>query len=468
MIAADRAAILRACQTLGAQGQVLELRALDAVTPGWRRPHTVAGYFDDWAKLAAAAAQLQARGVYITLNPVQPALLARAHNRVKDLAVGDSVTGDADIVARRWLPVDCDPVRRTGISATDAEHDLALARARAVRETLREQGWPEPVLADSGNGGHLLYRIDLPAADGGLVGRVLRALAFLFEDEQVILDQMVANPARIWKLYGTVARKGDDLPERPHRLARLLEAPETLVPVPSELLEALAAAPPAEPMAAARPFAASASRGEFDLTGWIAEHGLAVEGPRTWGSQGGERWIFPVCPWNAAHRRSAYIVRFPSGALAAGCHHSSCRAHDWHALRDLVEPHRSQVRPGSFEVTGCRANIQPESANAPWSTCYFEPFVRLRAGSSTFNPARRYPRRAGDVGSSDGQDDTGTGRGARADPGGPLHRTEQDRSAASRRGAAEPGLPGRVHPPLAGGCHLGGAGRSAGAGCDGC
>ena len=90
---------------------MLELRALDAVTPGWRRPHTVAGYFDDWAKLAAAAAQLQARGVYITLNPVQPALLARAHNRVKDLTAGDSVTGDADIVARRWLPVDCDPVR---------------------------------------------------------------------------------------------------------------------------------------------------------------------------------------------------------------------------------------------------------------------------------------------------------------------------------------------------------------------
>ena len=117
------------------------------------------------------------------------------------------------------------------------------------------------MLADSGNGGHLLYRIDLPAADGGLVGRVLRGLAFLFEDERVILDQTVANPARIWKLYGTVARKGDDLPERPHRLARLLEAPETLVPVPPELLEALAAVPPAEPTAAARPFAGQCRQG---------------------------------------------------------------------------------------------------------------------------------------------------------------------------------------------------------------
>jgi len=28
----------------------------------------------------------------------------------------------------------------------------------------------------------------------------------------------------IWKLYGTVSRKGDDVPERPHRFARVLEA----------------------------------------------------------------------------------------------------------------------------------------------------------------------------------------------------------------------------------------------------
>ena len=31
------------------------------------------------------------------------------------------------------------------------------------------------------------------------------------------------NPARIWKLYGTLAAKGDPTPERPHRLSRLVE-----------------------------------------------------------------------------------------------------------------------------------------------------------------------------------------------------------------------------------------------------
>jgi hypothetical protein len=342
MLAADRTEIQHALQLLGEPGQVFELRALEAVTPGWRRPHVVAGYFDDPVKLAAEAARIQARGVYVILNPVRPALLARSCNRVKDFNPGEALTGDADILARCWLPVDCDAVRPAGISTTDAEHELALARAAAIREHLCAQGWPEPVLADSGNGGHLLYRVELPVADDGLVARVLGGLAFLFDDERVLVDPTVVNPARIWKLYGTPVRKGDDTPERPHRLARLLEVPDALVPAPRPLLEALAAVLPAEPSPVTAPGLRRGSKGEFDLTGWIAAHRLTVEEPRKWGTQGAERWIFPVCPWNPAHRRSAYIVRFANGALAAGCHHNSCRGNDWRALRDLFEPHRAQ------------------------------------------------------------------------------------------------------------------------------
>jgi len=219
----DRDEILRTCQALFAPGQVAELRALDAVTREWRRPHTISGYFDDWEKLAAAAAGIRARGIYVTLNPVNPALLARALNRLRDINSGDPATGDGDIVARRWLPIDCDPVRPTGISATAAEHDLARARAREIRDYLGTWGWPEPLLADSGNGAHLLYRVDLPVDDGGLVAGALAALAFRFTDALVVVDEKNFNPARIWKLYGTVAAKGDHTPERPHRLSRLVE-----------------------------------------------------------------------------------------------------------------------------------------------------------------------------------------------------------------------------------------------------
>jgi hypothetical protein len=93
---------------------------------------------------------------------------------------------------------------------------------------LRDQGWPEPVVGDSGNGYHLLYRIDLPNDRGSLelVKGVLEALAFKFSDEAVEVDTTTCNAARIWKLYGTTARKGDDAGDRPHRRSRLLKVPE--------------------------------------------------------------------------------------------------------------------------------------------------------------------------------------------------------------------------------------------------
>jgi len=58
--------------------------------------------------------------------------------------------------------IDCDPVRPSGISATDDERKTAADIARQIGRYLRREGWPEPFVADSGNGYHLLYSVDLP------------------------------------------------------------------------------------------------------------------------------------------------------------------------------------------------------------------------------------------------------------------------------------------------------------------
>ena len=96
------------------------------------------------------------------------------------------------------------------------------------QDYLKEQGWPEPVVGDSGNGAHLLYRVDLPndRESMELVKGVLEALSFKFSDETVAVDTTTCNAARIWKLYGTTARKGDNTEERPHRVSRLLKVPQ--------------------------------------------------------------------------------------------------------------------------------------------------------------------------------------------------------------------------------------------------
>ena len=79
------------------------------------------------------------------------------------------------------------------------------------------------MLADSGNGAHLNYRIDLPNDDlsRALIKRALEALDLQFSDSVVKVDLTTHNAARIWKLYGTPAVKGDSTPERPHRLSHV-------------------------------------------------------------------------------------------------------------------------------------------------------------------------------------------------------------------------------------------------------
>ena len=100
-------------------------------------------------------------------------------------------------------------------------------------------GWPTPIIADSGNGWHLLYRIDLPGDDGGLVHRVLQVLAKRFNDESVTIDTKVGNASRICKLYGTIAAKGEPTFDRPHRVSTIVSIPDTLEVVSIELMESL-------------------------------------------------------------------------------------------------------------------------------------------------------------------------------------------------------------------------------------
>jgi hypothetical protein len=215
----DHSAIHHTLELFVEPGTVVELRALET------SHRTISGYYDNLEVMAEHAATItDASGVYFTLNPVNAALLARSHNH--PTLWTKHTTLDADILQRRWLPIDFDPIRPAGISSADTEHELALTRAAECRDWLMtEYGWPSPIAADSGNGSHLLFRLpDLPndEASRELVKRILEAIADKFSDDQVEVDRNIFNSARIWKLYGTWAQKGDSTADRPHRLSRIL------------------------------------------------------------------------------------------------------------------------------------------------------------------------------------------------------------------------------------------------------
>ncbi|MCG2770914.1 MAG: hypothetical protein L6277_02345, partial [Desulfobacterales bacterium] len=120
----------------------------------------VAGWFRDHDKAETLASQVQAAGVYVTLNPCLPALLSRANER---LVAGVGRTKDTEIQHIRNLLIDLDPIRPEGISSTDAEHEAALDMAQEIQMDLSTAGWPEPLVSDSGNGAGLIYAVDLPA-----------------------------------------------------------------------------------------------------------------------------------------------------------------------------------------------------------------------------------------------------------------------------------------------------------------
>ena len=96
---ADIVALIRHTLFILAQpGQTVELRI-----PGMQGKRTDSGYFNDFDKLASVAADYETRaeGVYITVNPVQPALLARSSNHIKEYA--KQTTADKDVLRRRWI-----------------------------------------------------------------------------------------------------------------------------------------------------------------------------------------------------------------------------------------------------------------------------------------------------------------------------------------------------------------------------
>ncbi len=344
--------IRQAAGVLFEPGQVVEVRAIVDGGGPWN------GYFDNFDTLAekidALAADPKFTAIYWSLNVVNPALIARRENTISRAVSG---AGEADITRRRWLLVDADPERPSGISSAEAEKAAAFARAESIAAWLDEQGWPEPVKADSGNGAHLLYRVDLPNDPDitNLVHGCLVALSARFTDDAVKVDTGVADAPRIIRVYGTPNRKGADRPDRPHRRATLAKVPDVIEAVPIERLRALAAEAVETTTATTAPKAGAASAGPvaagigLDLRAWLDEHagklaekGIAVREKAAVGHlYFGE---FERCPFsNGAHDDGARIGQWSNGAIYATCKHNSCqdataKGKGWQTIRALVEP----------------------------------------------------------------------------------------------------------------------------------
>jgi hypothetical protein len=224
----DTAEIRRALELVLAPGQVTEMRALNCTLAGERRSGTFSGYYnrEHIDRLIADVQRIaSASGVYFTPNPIQPALLARSPNSARIIRDKEPTTSDKDVLQRHWLLIDVDPVRPAGISSTASEKAAAEGVATAIDYWAWERGWKPGIIADSGNGCHLLLPCNLPADDGRRVERLLKMFDAEFSTPAAKVDVTTFNPARIWRLYGSLACKGADAPDlgRPWRVSRILQ-----------------------------------------------------------------------------------------------------------------------------------------------------------------------------------------------------------------------------------------------------
>ena len=305
-------------------GEVVELRVLTK-----REPRS--GYFNDSELLAEAAFRESQAGhnVYYTLNSPEPGLLFRASNEVRRARSGDT-TNDDQITKRRRLLIDIDPIRWvegkaiTGIPASESEVDAAIAKAEVVQNYLANLGFPDPLILMSGNGCQLVYRYDV-LDDEGTLKRFLEVLAARFDDEDSTVDTCVWNPSRISRFPGTGNRKGSHTDERPHRLARILHAPDTLEPVAFESLRAIVNA---SPVSVDDP---QVSTG-IDMQGFLDSHKIKATlktGKDESKYDGGRVWELDRCPFADHEKDGKACVFVRRGVSCFKCQADKCNGNGW-------------------------------------------------------------------------------------------------------------------------------------------
>jgi hypothetical protein len=345
----DAVEIRRALDVLFEPSQVIELRAFGT------KYGTCVGFYTDRDKLATDAVKISENvstpAVFWTLQEINPELLSRSPNTFQRRVGQGVATADTDVMRYRWLLIDCDPLRNPAkTSSTDAEKADALKVATDIRgyfSAINGFDGYESVLADSGNGYHVLLRIDLDSSADSktLYSLVLHALNHHFSTGDTTsgtkIDVSVVNPSRICKIYGTVVRKGPATEDRPYRMAHLLDVPSSLSVVPRDVLERIAAQAPTTEIteAACQPAVSSATieKKAAKMEQFLKEAKMARRSRMEYDG-GGVKWQLNACPFNPEHKApDSYVFIRTDGAMGFKCSHNTCTENKWDQFRPVAE-----------------------------------------------------------------------------------------------------------------------------------
>lgn len=311
---------------------------------------TASGYYKNIENIVRDVERMDAEDkfqIYFTLNCIEDSCYGREQCE-KVIWKPKNTTTDNDIKGRYWIMIDLDPKRPAGTSSSNDEYEKAHMKAIEVYRYLMDMGFYEPVVCSSGNGWHLLLpcKIGISTETNDVVNKFLRVLSMLFSDESIDIDVKVGNPSRICKLYGTMAKKGTNIPERPHRMARIVKTPEEIKPNNIEYFKKVADLfPEKEQPSVNNNWKPQDSN--FDLDEFIAKHNIPVT--RKVEVTDGTRYYLEHCLFNPEHKgKDAILFKHNNGAVAYYCYHNSCQDNDWRKVREMYEPDAYQRKHNDF------------------------------------------------------------------------------------------------------------------------
>jgi hypothetical protein len=297
------------------------------------------GMFDDVERMRHEVRRhWEAGNFYASLNRPR---WQRANNRLR---VTREALRDQDIAAITRIPFDFDSVRPKDVPADLPELKAAERQRDALVDYLRGHGWPAPTLAMSGNGFHAQYRTRLDLTDATssafvrrLMDRLYLRLKHRFQLPRVHFDAAVRNPSRVFRLYGTVNRKGTERPGRLHRRSSVW-TPDTWEDVSVDRIQAVCAALERYAPSSEQSMPRTSVDSELDVVAYFEEKGLYRRPLGEW--HGLERHAVR-CPWEHEHSESTHrydtsTVVFVSeaGWPAFHCSHAHCAERH---LADVLE-----------------------------------------------------------------------------------------------------------------------------------
>ena len=334
----DESEIRKAISLMKFDGELFEIRILK------NDGKIFSGYFNDVDKFIEQLKKQSLKGsnVYITLNEPNKACFSREQkNCFKEVNKTLPTTSDSDVFAYDWLMIDLDPSRPTKTSSSDEEVERAKALGNKIYLYMKDLGFNNPLMAFSGNGVHLLYRVNLDVSkeNRALMEKSLKALDYLFSSDGIEVDKKNFNPGRICKLYGTLAQKGFDDTERPHRMSYVISKDHEIKPNDKSYLEKLCKVIPTEPD---RKKYNNYSPADFDLEEWLDKYGIRYT-KKSWSDA--DKYVLEECPFDSNHKApDSCILKFRNGAISFTCFHNSCSGYKWQDLRMKYEPEAYEKR----------------------------------------------------------------------------------------------------------------------------